>query len=335
MVFRCYSDLAALPAGCEALFRQAECHSMFLTRPWLENLLAFSAAGETVVLAGVADGERLLALLPLRRQAGMLESLRHRYTALHSLLLAPEAGHEVLDCLATGLRGMATDGLLLEPVGAEEETMSRFQAALTRQGFVCDRSFRFYNWICPVTGCYGDYLAARPAQLRSTITRKGRKLQRERHGEFRILTGAGVPAGMADYHRVYRASWKAHEQYHAFLEGLVAAFSAAGWSRLGLLYVDGEPAAAQLWFVVGGKASIFRLAYDEKWRNYSPGTLLTARMMAHVIDVDGVAEIDFLTGNEGYKRMWMSQRRERQALACAPPPVRRRRLGRWFGRQPK
>ena len=39
-------------------------------------------------------------------------------------------------------------------------------------------------------------------------------------------------------------------------------------------------AAAQLWFFVQGKASIFRLAYDEEWKRYSPGSILTAYLMS-------------------------------------------------------
>ena len=38
--------------------------------------------------------------------------------------------------------------------------------------------------------------------------------------------------------------------------------------------------------------------------------------MEHVIDIDNVEEIDFLTGNEAYKQDWMSDRGERSVLCC-------------------
>jgi CelD/BcsL family acetyltransferase involved in cellulose biosynthesis len=120
---------------------------------------------------------------------------------------------------------------------------------------------------------------------------------------------------MADYHAVYTASWKANEQYVDFLDGMVAALSKPGWSRLAVLYVGNSPVAAQLWFVVHGRASIFRLAYDEAWRQYSPGSILTGHLMEYVIDTDRVEEIDFLTGNDAYKQDWMSERRERFLLS--------------------
>ena len=105
------------------------------------------------------------------------------------------------------------------------------------------------------------------------------------------------------------------------MNDIVAGFSRPdsfrpGWSRLAILYIKGQPAAAQLWFVHHGKANIFRLSYDEVWKQYSPGSILTSFMMEYVIDIDKVEEIDFLTGNEAYKQDWMSERRERFALSC-------------------
>ena len=184
-------------------------------------------------------------------------------------------------------------------------------------GFTCEYIFRHYNWIYRVQEqSYEDYIAARPARLRNTITRKSRKLLREHGYEVRLFTGKEVPQAMADYYSVYSASWKAHEQYADFLDSVVLAFSEVGWPRLAILYIKGQPAAAQLWFVAHGKASIFRLAYDEAWRQYSTGSMLTSFLMEYVIDTDKVKEIDFLTGNDFYKQDWMSERRERFLLSC-------------------
>ena len=38
--------------------------------------------------------------------------------------------------------------------------------------------------------------------------------------------------------------------------------------------------------------------------------------MEHVMDVDGVQEVDFLSGDDAYKRDWMAQRRERVGLVA-------------------
>ena len=84
--------------------------------------------------------------------------------------------------------------------------------------------------------------------------------------------------------------------------------------RLGLAYIDGQPVAAQYWTVENGVALIHKLAHDERHLSASPGTLLSAALFQHVIDIDLVDEIDFGTGSDGYKREWMEAVRPRYRL---------------------
>ncbi len=109
----------------------------------------------------------------------------------------------------------------------------------------------------------------------------------------------------------------ANEQFGGFVDGLARSFSTQGWLRLAVLYIEEKPVATQFWFVAHGTASIFKLAYDEAWKKYSPGSILTRFLMEYVIDIDRVEEIDFLTGNDAYKQDWMSERREHWGLYCA------------------
>ena len=60
---------------------------------------------------------------------------------------------------------------------------------------------------------------------------------------------------------------------------------------------------------------MYKLAYDEAFKGYSPGTVLTARLMQHVIEHDKVA-VDYLIGDDAYKTSWMSHRRERWGLVA-------------------
>ena len=271
-----------------------------------------------MALACVVAENKVMAILPLIMSAGNTwYSLKHRYTTHYSLLLVDDDQEQVLACLGQGLSQLPLNALLLEPVANDDSRLDGLQRIMETAGFKCDRIFRHYNWIYRVQGqSYDDYMAARPTRLRNTISRKKRKLEREHGYEIRLFTGDEVPRSMSDYYAVYSASWKANEQYIGFLDGIVAGFSRQGWSRLAVLYVNGQPAAAQLWFVLHGKANIFRLAYDEAWKPYSPGSILTSFLMEYVIDTDKVEEVDFLTGNDAYKQDWMSDRRERFALSC-------------------
>lgn len=182
--------------------------------------------------------------------------------------------------------------------------------ALRVNGWWSRRYFAEANWYMPGEP-FAQWLAARDSQLRSTIARKGKKFP----GELRIVT-ADVDTAMDGYDRVYAKSWKKPEPYPAFVRGWARACAANGWLRLGLATLNGETIAAQFWFVIDDKAYIYKLAYDEAHQQLSAGTLLTAMLMEHVLDVDKVTEVDYLTGDDPYKATWMSRRRERVGLAA-------------------
>ena len=320
MRFVCYTDWTQLPESADALFEQGAGKNMCFSRPWFENLAATTLEQEqSLLLAGVAEQDNILAILPLIQQSdGHWQSLSHPYSSLYSLLLAGDDFQlTIRTCLARGLSQLSWRSLSLKPFDEHDERITGLQQALEAQGLSCYSGFRFFNWFYAVQGKnFAQYMAERPGRVRSTITRKQRKLEREQGFEIRLFIDQDIEQAIADYHTVYRASWKAHEQYIDLLEGLIKTFAQQGWLRLAVLYIKNQPAAAQLWFVVYGNASIFRLAYDEAWKQYSPGSILTRFLMEYVIDTDKVEEIDFLTGNEPYKQDWMSQRRGRFELVC-------------------
>lgn len=337
MKFAAYSDWNQLPPGGRDLLVSYEAQTLFLSRLWFENLAASALEpGQRMLLAGVVEGAAVLALLPLIRDDGdAWQSLSNTYTTHYTVLLADRDQHardEALRCLAKGLRTLPFDLLTLNAAVRGEGNLARLEASLVAEGFECHHSFRFHNWIERVAGRdFAAYMAARPGRLRSTIERKQRKLEREHGCTFRLTTDQGVGQALADFKAVNRASWKAGERYQAFIERLVHAAAEAGWLRIATLLVGERPIASQIWFVAHRKANIFRLSFDEDWRRYSPGSILTRHMMQHVIDTDRVEEIDFLIGNDAYKRDWMSERRECEGLICqAPPPERAGGLRRLF-----
>jgi len=322
MEFACYTEWAQLPESANTLFADAEKESVFFSRTWLESLTQNALEDDqSILLACVVERGRVLAILPLMgRDSEHWHSLGHIYSSLFSLSLAKNNRRAVLACLVEGLNQLPVYSLRLAPVAENDDRLRSLQQAMETSGFSCHRYFRFYNWTHRFQGeTFADYMAARPAKVRNTIARKQRKLEREHGYRICLYTGDDLQQGLADYNAVYTASWKAKELFSGFIEGIAASLSDRGWLRLAILYIEEKPAAAQFWFVVHGKASIFKLAYDEAWKRYSPGSILISYLMEHVIDTDEVDEIDFLTGNDAYKMDWMSDRRVRWGLCCGKP----------------
>jgi len=322
MKFVCYADWDSVPDSANILFSQAAQDSIFLSRPWFENLVnTFFEDHQSLLLACVIEEDIVLAILPLDKRGNEhFSALTHLYSSLFTLLLAKQNQAEIIQCLVRGLTQIPLVSLRLAPIAKDDGNMQMLQQAMEQEGFECHLKYRFYNWIHHLQGqSFKQYLAARPSRVRNTIARKQRKLEREHGYTIRLFTDQNLQQGLADYNAVYKASWKAHEQFDGFISDLARTLSRLGWLRLAVLYIDEKPAAAQFWFVVYKKASIFKLAYDDAWKQYSPGSILISYLMEYVIDTDNVEEIDFLTGNDAYKQDWMSQRRERWGLYCGKP----------------
>src|SRR5437879_2639242 len=201
--------------------------------------------------------------------------------------------------------------------GEFSELVEAFKAA----GFVVQTYFSFGNWYLPVNGrSFAQYSESLPSVLKNTLNRKRKKLEKTGRAKIEIVTGGpSLDAAIDAYMKVYLSSWKQPEPHPEFVPGLIRTCSAMGALRLGIVYVDGGPAAAQLWIVHHGNALIYKLAYDERFGELSVGTTLSATLFQHALDVDKVTEVDYLSGDDAYKKDWMSHRRERWGILALNP----------------
>lgn len=178
------------------------------------------------------------------------------------------------------------------------------------------------NWFHENITDLDQYWSLRPSKLRNTLKRKKNKI--EKSGEYIIeITSPDnifmLNKYLADYHHVYYDSWKQEEPYPAFIDAIAEYAWQQGELRLGMVYHKETPVAAQIWFVNGETAYIFKLAYRRDYTKTSVGTVLTAAMMEHVIDKDKVTCVDFLTGDDSYKKDWMQSQRPLIGLQLCNP----------------
>lgn len=314
------------PAEVLALFAQAAKESLEISQPWFDNLYqtVFKAHNGAAIWTLTKAGQTVAALPVLVDKASpgrRLTGLGNYYTAYFTPTVAPSLTCEDLAVLVRHLlRHYAGLGSLrFEPMDPHSDGFHRLVRALELNGLACVHYLRFANWYLPEQTSYALYLKGRSASLRSTIKRMSKRNSDE-GGLLEIITEpADLDRGMAAYWQVYRASWKQDEPFPAFIDGLARWTAEQGSLRLGLAWLNGEPIAAQLWLVANGRCEIFKVAYDEAHKAVSPGTVLTAKLLERVIDHDHVSEVDFLIGDDHYKRNWMSHRRERWGLLAHDP----------------
>lgn len=318
-----YRGIAELPPAALAVLeaRASAGRSVQFGAAWFANLehTVFSREPGLHYLT-LGTGTECCAVLPLivtgPRLAPRARALANYYTCLYEPALDDSLASVALAEALIGLRkahpGIAT--LTLSPMDPDSAAFGRLEAALPLAGWRAMRYFCFGNWYLRVDGGWAAYLASREGKLRSTIKRMAQRIAAEQ-GTIEILTTtADLTRGVAAYEAVYAKSWKVPEPSAGFLPGLMHLCADQGAMRLGLVWLKGQPIAAQLWIVKGRRAEIYKVAYDDAFKTYSPGTVLTARLMQHVIEQDRVTEVDYLIGDDAYKKNWMSHRRERWGL---------------------
>jgi Acetyltransferase (GNAT) domain len=272
------------------------------------------------------DDEGFLLLYAEQHRPDHWKALNNYYASLWSpAMTGPRGAGDTATLIAKALRQhrprIAT--LQLAPMSSDAAGTAELELALQAQGWYTSRYFCFGNWHMDCEGLsFDDYMKQRESRLINTWQRKAKKFSQDRSASHRIeliTAPADVAAAMQAYASIYAKSWKQPEPYPDFVSGWARICAEQGWLRLALAWADGVPIAAQFWFTIDRRAYIFKLAYDEDHAKLSAGTVLSAMLFRHSLDVDRVIEIDYLTGDDAYKRAWMSQRRERIGLlACNP-----------------
>ena len=326
---RLYDALGSLPPAYEPLFAASAGFSFFHSLPWYRNftktVLAHSEC--TRIFALESPERQPIAALLMRYDASrswlttrILSPMSNYYSSLFGIQ-AEVQGDQMQAALESLAKGIAADRprwdiVNLRPLAADTPAFEGMARALSNAGMMVQTYFCFGNWYLRVGGrSFAEYSNALPSQLRNTLRRKKEQLRKAGNSRIVVYRGLeGLDEGLLAYERIYASSWKVPEPYPEFVRGLCRIGAENGWLRLGVAYIGEEPAAAQIWIVCDGIANIYKLAYDERFAKLSLGSLLTAQLMELAIDEDKVKEIDYLTGDDPYKRDWMSDRRERWGI---------------------
>lgn len=296
---------------------------VFSTDPWFSNLLKNGFVKKpfryfVLPLKSSASRESSALHLVQHKKNGPVISLANYYSGLYGPAGTPESLQTLSlsdwQAAARLLRAAGTRVVRLQPVEKDGLWVVGLQEGLGTQGYWTDHFFCCANWYQNVPeGGFETYWLQRPSALQNSIARGRRRLSRAGAWRAKVHAQVGddLEAAMAAYEQVYAQSWKTAEPCEQFMPGLLRTAAREGWLRLGVLWLDGQPLAAQVWLVHGNKANIYKLAYVQGMEHFSPGSVLTAALMEHAMDVDGVQEVDYLTGDDPYKRDWMQERRER------------------------
>ncbi len=293
----------------------ARAYAPFDRLEWWQCLEA--ECGIEPLIAMARDGDNV-AVLPLRAGCGHLQALGNWYNFTVRPILSESAqalpqASALMTALARDLRRRAWR-ITLAPLPGDDLAVGLLADAFARAGWSVGREQCDVNRFDELSryASFAEFLAERPGALRTTLKRKAGKVETTIYQQFNNDI-------WNEYEGVYRASWKPKESSFGFLRRFAEQEAAAGRLRLGIARHNGLPVAAQLWTLEHGTAFIHKLAHTEASKALSAGTTLSAALFAYVIDLDRACEVDFGTGDDGYKRDWMGGVRPRYRLDMLDP----------------
>jgi CelD/BcsL family acetyltransferase involved in cellulose biosynthesis len=161
-----------------------------------------------------------------------------------------------------------------------------------------------------------EFFSRLPKRMTKDIEYCRRRMQKSGEYEFRMVRKpTDVDQHMKIYYDVYSRSWQKKEALGpSFHHDLARIAADKSWLRLGLLFFQRKAISAQFWLTCEGTSYIMKTVYDQDYRKFSPGKVLTAEMMKYAMDSDNVKEVDYLHGDDQYKEAWTPKRRERKGL---------------------
>ena len=297
-----------MSAAWDALVDAQDLPTPFLQSWWV----AEAASGTPVVLLCLDAGELVggAAFEVDRVGRGPLSVQRVRTLGQGTLapdhldlIAAPGRGDEVLERVVGWLRrpgsrlvdldGLAAGGRLAHALAADE--VARLGAP----------------W-APLPEDAAAYLAERPGQLRSTISRSRKRLAKAGVTSRQVPADDAGPA-LEALARLHDGRWAGDsgflDAWERFERAARRGIASGAVTVHELRTAEDEVIAVELDLVAGDRIAFYQAgrSTDRDWRG--AGSVLKADVIARAV-TDGRHEYDLLRGDESYKSDWASQRRE-------------------------
>ncbi len=299
----------------------------FLTMEWHLNWLKHFADRNTLVrYVAVHAGGDTLGFFPLIIKKASFHGLPLRvlsyagnlYTPINCPVVRRTTSSLVMDYFVRQvLPEMEWDVASLSQLCEEYPGLNELSMALGGVGYRLRVQPGAGNWIYEGADIDAEtfFLRLKP-NLRNDTRRFPRKMAELGELTFRLVSQPLTEKDIDAYRDVYSRSWKEAELDADFHPDLMRLVAPKGWLRLGFLCLDGRPIATQLWLYRNLRGYIVKTAYDEEYNRFSPGTVLTWRIIEHMIRDEGMRYFDYLKGDDTYKKNWTNKRRQRFDMIC-------------------
>ncbi len=317
--------LSALRELWDTLLRSIPDHDLFHTWEWLNTWHRHHHnAGDLWLLTARRSTGELAGILPLRRvtrrfgplRIRVLTTLMFRPPIHHAVIAPPIEEPGVFAAFAQYLaeRRAEWDVLHLDGFDASEAAMENLDA------FPGARMVRTPAQVALVS-LPPDWQTYEMEHLsgsrRRNIRRLVRRLDRDHPGTVvyeRLIEPDEVRAAFEQLVEMNRDRWQERDiassfddvRFVAFNREIAALALDCGWLRFYRLSIGGEVAALNYCFAYNGVLCGYQMAFNPRWAEYRPGTLLFVHLLKESIN-EQIRVIDMLrTDGQNWKSPWQT-----------------------------
>ncbi|HYP40174.1 MAG TPA: GNAT family N-acetyltransferase [Chloroflexia bacterium] len=284
-------------------------------RIWIDN---FAPRTRLRILVGRDEHGTLVATLPLMQERGSLLGAPVRQLTSTANFHLPRFDLLAFDAEAAGqafFQHLSTDTswdvLRIDDVPQEGNAWHLYEAAMLAGSQVGTWSSLQSPYI-PLPATYAEFQAQLSSKFRANLRRRRKKLEEMgRVTVERVTGGMELDGKLEEGYALEQSGWKgrggtAIAQDHAtwgFYTELARTASYGDHLALYFLRLDGKPVAFHYGLEYGRRYYLLKPAYDEAYRECSPGQLLMDEVLRDCV-ARGFDEFDFLGPDMTWKRDW-------------------------------
>jgi Acetyltransferase (GNAT) domain len=330
---RVYVRLDDLPCEYDQFFEQMAAQSFFFSRPWFDNLARTTLENNTRLRLYAVESETpdltpkalLITTTPAAQNGARIRGWWVRSSSLagftnylshtHTLLLPePTADTAVLiqKIISVIMHERPCWNLIDLNLFDPDSRIFAQAVSACRNANMMVATYYYAGNRCEDTSHleFDRYLNNRSKIVKKSL-KQVKRLEKNHTVRFEMITNLqDAERAISTFDLVYRKSWKEEDYFKDFTPGVIRTCAAQDVMRIGILYVDDQPVAADFAIVTAGTAVGMKAAYDSEFAKYSVGSILHLYTIKYFIEKDHVMRVSFGLFDDPYKRLWCSQRRE-------------------------
>ena len=338
-----YSKFLALESVWNKLLDRSGIDHPFLTHEWISVWWDCFAESATPYILTVVSGADIIAMAPLMlsrtRLYGCpvrrLHAIVNVYTERFDWLLG-ERPEEACEIIWNYLKDHANewDVLELRQLPSESQTLEHLSPLIERDGYRVGRWSANEAPYVAIRQPWETYYQSLKKTHRSNLRNHTRQLEREGPVSLDVVAiDDRWEADMEDALKLEAVTWKvdegtslrSREESARFYRRMLRRAAQLGWLHMCFLKVGSVRIAVRISLLFRNKLFMLKSGYDESYQRYSPGQVLTERLLREAWEKKW-DEVDFLGDEERWKRSWATDRRAHQWLFVFPNRVKSRLL---------